>query len=301
MNTMPMPPLNAIRTFECAARHLSFSQAAAELHVTASAVSHQIKSLEEYLGTRLFLRKTRQVELTPEAISYLPAIRMSLEQISEATRRLMSRQDEVIRINVAPAIAGGWLIPRLYDFYSSHAGVEIEITTSMRLVDFTRSDVDLAVRYGKGQWPGLKSHLLLREELVLVCSPKLLEGDRGPQSAADLKRLPLLHVRPKETDWQEWFAAAGIEPFDLAKRIGFQSSPLMLDAVEAGLGYGIVSRHLIQQELASGRIVIPLDIRATGSNGYFLVYPDSRCDDPKVVLFRDWVLGQTKPYRAGSG
>lgn len=291
---MPIPPLNAIRTFECAARHLSFSRAAVELHVTASAVSHQIKSLEEYLGIQLFLRKARQVELTPEAEAYLPAIRMSLEQISEATRRLMNRQDEVIRINVAPAIAGGWLIPRLYDFYSTHTAVEIEITTSMRLVDFTRSDVDLAVRYGKGVWPGLKSHLLIQEELVLICSPKLLEGNQGPKSAEALKRLPLLHVRPKVTDWQEWFAAAGIEPFDQEKGIGFQSSPLMLDAVEAGLGYGIVSRHLIQQELASGRIVIPLDISATGSNGYYLVYPESRCNDPKVVLFRDWVLGQIR-------
>ncbi len=292
---MTSPPLNAIKTFECAARHLSFSLAADELHVTASAVSHQIKSLEAYLGVRLFRRQTRQIRLTPEGEAYLPAIRMGLEQINEATRRLMSRQDAVIRINVAPAIAGGWLIPRLYDFYSTHAGVEIEITTSMRLVDFSRSDVDLAVRYGKGKWPGLISHLLLQEELVLVCSPKLLEGDRGPKSATDLKHLPLLHVRPKITDWQEWFCAAGIEPFDLEKAIGFQSSPLMLDAVEAGLGYGIVSRHLIQQELASGRVVIPLEIHATGSNGYYLVYPESRNNDPKVALFRDWVLAQIKP------
>ncbi|WP_428623186.1 transcriptional regulator GcvA [Sedimenticola sp.] len=292
---MTSPPLNAIKTFECAARHLSFSLAADELHVTASAVSHQIKSLEAYLGVRLFRRQTRQIRLTPEGEAYLPAIRMGLEQINEATRRLMSRQDAVIRINVAPAIAGGWLIPRLYDFYSTHAGVEIEITTSMRLVDFSRSDVDLAVRYGKGKWPGLISHLLLQEELVLVCSPKLLEGDRGPKSATDLKHLPLLHVRPKITDWQEWFSAAGIEPLDLEKAIGFQSSPLMLDAVEAGLGYGIVSRHLIQQELASGRVVIPLEIHATGSNGYYLVYPESRNNDPKVALFRDWVLAQIKP------
>lgn len=289
---MSLPPLNAIRTFESAARHLSFSQAAAELHVTASAVSHQIKSLEAYLGVALFRRKPRQVELTPEAEAYLPAIRMSLDQISEATRRLMNRQDAVIRINVAPAIAGGWLIPRLYDFYASHAGVDVEITTSMHLVDFTRSDVDLAVRYGKGQWPGLDSHLLIREELVLVCSPKLLENGQGPKAAADLKQLPLLHVRPKLSDWQEWFSAAGISHCSPEKGIGFQSSPLMLDAVEAGLGYGIVSRHLIQQELASGRIVIPLDITAIGSNGYYLVYPKSRSDDPKVALFRDWMLNQ---------
>lgn len=289
---MTIPPLNAVRTFECAARHLSFSQAAGELHVTASAVSHQIKGLEEYLGVRLFRRHARQVELTPEGEAYLPVIRLSLEQISEATRRIMSRQDQVIRINVAPAIAGGWLIPRLYDFYASHAGVEVEITTSMRLVDFSHSDVDLAVRYGKGQWQGLKSHLLIREELVLVCSPKLLGEGQGPKSADDMRRLPLLHVRPKATDWQEWFAAAGIEAVDLQGGIGFQSSPLMLDAVEAGLGYGIISRHLIQQELASGRLVMPLEISATGSNGYFLVYPENRIDDPKVALFRDWMLSQ---------
>lgn len=288
-------PLNAIRTFECAARHLSFRRAAEELHVTASAVSHQVKSLEAYLGVRLFLRKTRQIELTPEAETYLSAVRQGLEQISEATRRLIHRQDAVIRINVAPAIAGGWLIPRLYDFYQSHAGIEIEITTSMRLTDFNRSDVDLAVRYGKGSWPGLKSHLLIQEELVLICSPGLLKKDQAPESAEDLRRLPLLLVKPKVTDWQEWFSAAGIAPFEPIKGIEFQSSPLMLDAVEAGLGYGIISRHLIEQELASGRVVMPLATRAPGSNGYYLVYPQSRCDDPKVVLFRDWVLGQLKP------
>ena len=295
---MITPPLNAVRTFECAARHLSFSLAAEELYVTASAVSHQIKTLEEFLDIKLFHRQTRQVSLTAEAEAYLPAIRMGLEQISEATRRIMKRHDAVIRINVAPAIAGGWLIPRLYDFYTSHSETEIEITTSMRLVDFTQTDVDLAVRYGKGKWPSLTSHLLIPEELVLVCSPKLLEHDKGPKSPKDLTQLPLLHVKPKVTDWQEWFNAAGIVLDEIKKGPGFQSSPLMLDAIEAGLGYGIVSRHLIEQELASGRVVIPFDISATGSNGYYLVYPKGRCDDPKVALFRDWVLSQIKPANA---
>ncbi|TVO77786.1 transcriptional regulator GcvA [Sedimenticola selenatireducens] len=296
---MITPPLNAIRAFEAAARHLSFSLAAEELHVTASAVSHQIKTLEEYLDIKLFIRQTRQVTLTPEAQAYLPAIRMGLDQINEATRRAMSRQDTVIRINLAPAIAGGWLIPRLYDFYNKHTDVEIEITTSMKLVDFNRSDVDLAVRFGKGHWQGLRSHLLLNELLIPVCSPKLLTKNDHPESPEALLKFPLLHVKPKATDWQEWFQAAGIAHEALKMGAGFQSSPLMLDAVEAGLGYGIVSRHLVEQELASNRIVIPFDISLIGSNGYYLVYPENRCKDHKVVLFRDWVLNQTKTTTDG--
>ncbi|MCW8944628.1 MAG: transcriptional regulator GcvA [Sedimenticola sp.] len=289
---MIIPPLNAIRTFEAAARHLSFSLAAEELHVTASAVSHQIKTLEAFLDVKLFKRQPRQVTLTPEAEAYLPAIRMGLEQISEATRRVMYRQDAVIRINLAPAIAGGWLIPRLYDFYNQHPDIEIEITTSMKLVDFNRSDVDLAVRFGKGHWEGLTSHLLITDELVPVCSPNLVGKKSYPNSPEALLTLPLLHVRPKAMDWQEWFKVADIKHDALKMGPGFQSSPLMLDAVEAGLGYGIVSRHVIEQELRSGRLVIPFDIRVTGSNGYYLVYPESRHKDHKVELFREWVLGQ---------
>ncbi|MCW8906245.1 MAG: transcriptional regulator GcvA [Sedimenticola sp.] len=297
---MGTPPLNAIRTFECAARHLSFSLAAQELHVTASAVSHQVKTLEAYLGVRLFHRRTRQVVLTPEGERYLPAIRLALEQISEATRQLMRSQDRVIRINVAPAIAGGWLIPRLYDFYRKHPEHEVEITTSMRLVDFSHSDVDLAVRFGRGSWAGLASHLLLPEALVPVCSPKLLQAENAPTSPEELAQLPLLHVRPKASDWQEWFAAAGIPRVEVKRGPGFQSSPLMMDAVEAGLGYGIVSRHLIEQELASGRVLIPFDLMVDGSNGYYLVYPEGRREDPKVTLFRDWILAQ-REQQTGRG
>ncbi len=289
-----MLPLNALRVFEAAARHLSFNLAAKELHVTASAVSHQIKLLEAYLGIKLFHRQTRQVSLTPEAETYLPGVRLGLEQISEATRRVMSRQDTTIRINLAPAIAGGWLIPRLYDFYEKYPDIDIEITTSMRLVDFSHSDVDLAVRFGKGYWKGLNSHLLIPEELIPVCSPKLIEQVGHPDSPEGLLKLPLLHVKPKATDWQEWFEAVGIPQKILKMGAGFQNSPLMLDAVEAGLGYGIVSRHLIEQELVTGRIVIPFDISITGSNGYFLVYPESRENDYKIKLFRDWVLEQIK-------
>ncbi|MCW8891035.1 MAG: transcriptional regulator GcvA [Sedimenticola sp.] len=292
---MIIPPLNAIRTFEAAARHLSFSLAAEELHVTASAVSHQIKTLEAFLEVKLFKRQPRQVTLTPEAEAYLPAIRMGLEQISEATRRMINRQDSVIRINLAPAIAGGWLIPRLYDFYNQHPEVEVEITTSMKLVDFTRSDVDLAVRFGKGQWQGLTSHLLITEELIPVCSPHLMDKANYPETPEALLKLPLLHVRPKATDWQEWFKAAGITHKALKMGAGFQSSPLMLDAVEAGLGYGIASRHVIEQELATGRLIIPFDISVTGSNGYYLVYPENRFNDYKVQLFREWVLSLLKP------
>lgn len=296
---MNLPPLNALRTFEAAARLLSFSLAAEELHVTASAVSHQIKSLERHLGMRLFQRQVRQVSLTPEGAAYLPAIHLALEQIGEATRQLMRNQDRVIRINVAPAIAGGWLIPRLYDFYSRYPEHEVEVTTSMRLVDFGRSDVDLAVRFGRGDWPGLCSHLLLTEALIPVCSPRLLQEQNAPTSPGELALLPLLHARPKASDWQEWFAAAGIPQVEVKRGPGFQSTPLMMDAVEAGLGYGIVSRHLIERELASGRVVIPFDLTVQGSNGYYLVYPEGRENDPKVTLFRDWAMTQRENALSG--
>ena len=290
---MRLPPLNAIRAFEAAARHQSFSLAADELHVTPSAVSHQIKALEEFLGVKLFLRHTRYIEMTAPAQRYLPSVQRALEELNRSTRQLMGgMSDNIITLSLAPAFASGWLIPRLYDFYERHPDIEIRLSTSLKLIDFDRSDCDLAVRYGEGQWAGLAAHRVLAEELVPLCSPKLLEVDDSPKRPEDLKRQRLLFATPRMGDWENWFSAAGVDCTGLTVGARLESIALVLEAAASGMGYAVANRQLAEQELQSGRLVVPFDIATLSESAYYLIYPSERKDEQKIRLFREWMLGQ---------
>ncbi|HYW33757.1 MAG TPA: transcriptional regulator GcvA, partial [Candidatus Bathyarchaeia archaeon] len=207
-----LPPLNALRCFDIAAKHLSFTKAAAELHVTHSAVSHQIKGLEEWLGLPLFRRVNRGLVLTEAGQAYLKPIREAFERLGDATRRLRVRERSgPLTVSVMPSFAGKWLVPRLGRFRQRHPDIDVRISASSELVDFERDDVDIAVRYGRGSWPGLKVELLMHETLFVVCSPGLLEGPDAIRKPGDIARHTLLSDLDWRIDvWQIWFEAAGL-------------------------------------------------------------------------------------------
>src|SRR3984957_14102281 len=207
-----LPSLNGLRAFEAAARHLSFTAAATELNVTQTAISHQIRRLEAELGIRLFVRQNRSLALTAEARDYLPGIRAAFNDLRLATDRLTRKEnDRVLTVSTLASLAAKWLLPRLSTFQQAHPGIDVRITTSTSLVDFKSGDVDAAIRYGRGQWPGLRADWLMADQLFPVCSPALLEGDKPLRCPEDLANQTLLHTSSiYDDDWRLWLTAAGM-------------------------------------------------------------------------------------------
>lgn len=286
-----LPPLNALRVFEAAARFESFNRAAGRLHVTPSAVSHQIRTLEEFLGVALFRRSARAVRLTEAGRAFLPPVRDALEQIGTAAEHLMRRSESpALLLSVAPEFAIGWLVPRLTDFYAAHPEIEVRLDTSIELIDFRASDVDAAIRHTPDpRYEGLVAHPLVREELVPVCSPGMVE--RGLREPADLARFTLLHSRSRAGQWQNWLRLAGVPDLVGGGRQRFPSDAVALEAAASGLGVALANRVLVQRQLAEGRLVAPFEAGYRSDYGYYLVYPESSADDARIVAFRDWLLG----------
>ena len=212
-----LPSLNGLRAFEAAARHLSFTQAASELNVTQTAISHQIRRLEEELGLRLFVRQNRALELTAEARDYLPGVHAAFNDLRLATDRLLRKDDgHVLTVSTLASLAAKWLLPRLSAFQEAHPGIDVRITTSPSLVDFQRDNVDAAIRYGRGQWPGVRADWLMADELFPVCSPALVSGNKPLRCPQDLKDHVLLHTsNTNSDDWRLWLTAAGL-PTDIS-------------------------------------------------------------------------------------
>ena len=287
-----LPPLNPLRVFEAAARFESFNRAAEHLHVTASAVSHQVKALEQYLGVALFRRAVRQVTLTEAGRAYLPPIRDALEQIGVATEQLLQRSGRsVVTVSSAPAFASGWLVPRLAEFQLAHPDIEVRLEATVQLTDFDRSDVDVCIRYSaRDSFPGLRAHALFREELVPVCSPAFAR-ENGIERPADLRQVRLLHAYTRMGQWRSWLEAAGVDDIDPEAGQRFEDNSMSLEAAVAGLGVAIVNRPLVEKHLESGRVIAPFDLSYCSEYAFHVVYPPSREDDPKVVAFRDWALG----------
>src|ERR1700685_2629811 len=215
--TARLPSLNGLRAFEAAARHLSFTNAASELNVTQTAISHQIRRLEQELGIRLFVRQNRALQLTPEAREYMPGVRAALNDLRLATDRLLRKDnDHVLTVSTLASLAAKWLLPRLSAFQEAHPGIDVRITTSTALVDFRGGDVDAAIRYGRGQWPGLRADWLMADQLFPVCSPALVTGNRPLRSPEDLAYQTLLHTSAGYgDDWRLWLTAAGL-PSDIS-------------------------------------------------------------------------------------
>src|SRR4030088_3036449 len=207
-----LPSLNGLRAFEAAARHLSFTNAASELNVTQTAISHQIKRLEEELGIRLFVRQNRALTLTPQAKEYLPGVRAAFNDLRLATDRLLRQDDDhVLTISTLASLAAKWLLPRVSMFQEAHPAIDVRITTSTALIDFKSGDIDAAIRYGRGQWPGLRAHWLIADELFPGCSPALLAGKKPLRRPEDLAEHVLLHNSAgNNDDWRLWLTAAGL-------------------------------------------------------------------------------------------
>jgi LysR family transcriptional regulator, glycine cleavage system transcriptional activator len=293
-----LPPLNAVRAFEAAARHLSFNQAAEELHVTPSAVSHQVKSLEDFLGSRLFRRAGRRVSLTRDGEGYLPAIRSALDQIDDATRRIAQHDgDAILSLSLSHTFASEWLVPRLKAFKRLFPDLELRITTQTSVPDFDQADIDVAVHRGSGDWPGLETHRVLTEELLPVCSPALLEGPTPLRHPEDLRQATLLHVMPRIEQWRDWLEAAGVPDLDPERGPKFPHTALALEAAATGLGVVVSSRLLAAPYLEDGRLVIPFDVDVPARRAYYLGYRRDRARDPKITAFRDWVLAVTQGDR----
>ncbi len=290
-----LPPLNAIRAFEAAARHLSFNQAAEELNVTASAVSHQIKALEDHFGVKLFNRLPRSVSLTPEGRDYLPAVSAALDQLDAASRRLSRHTaDTPLNLGCAPTFAVGWLIPHLSDFHDEHPDLDVRLTLTpiTRKLDFGESDTDVVIMYGTaGSWPNLTTHQLMSEQLVPVCSPSLME-EHALETPGDLRNVTLLHSIPRMGQWRNWLHIAGVEGVDSKRGLRFQATPLAISAAVAGAGVAIANRRFLEADLEAGRLVVPFDIDLPSDSGYFLIYPKENENDPRISAFREWLLGR---------
>jgi len=295
--TARLPSLNGLRAFEAAARHLSFTLAASELNVTQTAISHQIRRLEEELGIRLFIRQNRALALTAEARDYLPGVRAAFNDLRLATDRLLRKDDDkVLTVSTLASLAAKWLLPRLADFQEQHPGIDVRITTSTSLVDFQRDNVDAAIRYGRGQWPGLRADWLMADELFPVCSPSLLRGDKPLRQPEDLKGYPLLHTsNANSDDWRLWLTAAGL-PADIARQPGitFDMIFMTIQAAIDGIGVAMGRTSYVQDDIAKGRLVVPFKIALPADAGFYLVAPEGRREAPKLAAFRDWMIAATQ-------
>ncbi|MEY9750424.1 LysR family glycine cleavage system transcriptional activator [Bradyrhizobium japonicum] len=295
--TARLPSLNGLRAFEAAARHLSFTLAASELNVTQTAISHQIRRLEEELGIRLFVRQNRALALTPEARDYLPGVRAAFNDLRLATDRLLRKDDDkVLTVSTLASLAAKWLLPRLTDFQEQHPGIDVRITTSTSLVDFQRDNVDAAIRYGRGQWPGLRADWLMADELFPVCSPSLLRGDKPLRQPEDLKGYPLLHTsNANSDDWRLWLTAAGL-PGDIARQPGitFDMIFMTIQAAIDGIGVAMGRTSYVQDDIAKGRLVVPFKIALPADAGFYLVAPEGRREAPKLLAFREWMIAATQ-------
>jgi len=294
-----LPSLNGLRAFEAAARHLSFTQAASELNVTQTAISHQIRRLEEELGIRLFVRENRALSLTPEAREYLPGIRAAFNDLRLATDRLLRKDDDnVLTISTLASLAAKWLLPRLSAFQEAHPDIDVRITTSTGLIDFRGGDVDAAIRYGRGHWPGLRAEWLMADEMFPVCSPTLLTGKRPLRCPEDLRDHVLLHNTNNGDDWRLWLTAAGL-PSDISKQPGI-TFDLILMTVQAaidGMGVAMGRTTYVKDDIAKTRLVVPFKIALPADAGFYLVSPEGAPDSPKLRAFRQWLIAsaQNKP------
>lgn len=290
----PIPPLNPLRAFEVAARHLSFTRAAEELFVTPSAVSHQIKTLEESLGIALFTRDAKALSLTAAGKAYLPGVQQAFKQLAHATHQLQTHGMPALKINIPPTFAVKWLIPRMDRFMKAHPEIDLKVSTSNHTVDFSREDFDLSVRYGRGHYPGLHSELCLPVEVFPVCSPALMRGEHPLLVPADLKHHTLLHDDSTYTDvsnpnWAMWLEHAGVTGIDATRGPSFWPSHLVINAAADGLGVALAKKNWVVKDLADGLLVRPFDISLPVEFSYFIVYPEERVEDRRIAAFVDWV------------
>jgi LysR family transcriptional regulator, glycine cleavage system transcriptional activator len=285
-----LPQLNALRSFEAAARHQSFTRAADELCVTQGAVSHQVKALEAALGLKLFNRERQGLVITNAGHDYLAVVRDAFDRIALGTDRLLQRQHSgVITVSTSPDFAAKWLVCRLGRFAEAYPDIELKVSATMHHVDFACEDVDLAIRHGDGNWLGLDAVNLCTEELFPVCSPALLSSRRGIHNPEDMLQFPLLHLTDWR-DWSKWLKAAGASGEGLLYGPVLNHASMLIDAAIDGHGVALARTALAAADLINGRLVQPFQTTLPLKNTYWIVCPKATSGLPKIFRFRDWLL-----------
>lgn len=291
MSRRHLPPLNGLRAFEAAARHLSFTQAAEELNVTQAAISHQIRGLEERLGVQLFVRRNRALLLSEAGQAYLPALREAFDTIASATERLLRRDESgPLVVSTTASFATKWLVPRLATFQQLYPEIEVQISTGIGLTDFQRDNVDLAIRWGLGSWPNVSAERLFAEDMFPVCAPSMMKGKNALKKPGDLARVTLLHMTTQRDDWRLWLTAAGAKGVDPSRGPVFDQAMTVLQAAMDGLGVAIGHGPLVERDIKAGRLVAPFDVTLPVDAAYYLVAPPNALRRHKVKSFRDWLL-----------
>lgn len=301
-----LPPLNALRAFEAAGRRASMSAAAEELGVTPAAVSHQIKALEEYFNTALFHRTVRSIRLTDSGAALLPYLSEGLELWIQGCRTLeVLYNDAPLVISSAPVFAGKWLVRWLANFNEIHPDITVRLDGSLSIANFNNDGVDAAIRFGTGPYPGLHADPLVKEDVIPVCAPALLEGKHPIHNPEDLAHHTLIHVdwyaaAGTQPDWAMWLKTAGVEGVNASKGPVVTSDSLAVEAAMNGGGVVLVSQFLVRQDLASGRLVKLFDLSLASNHWYWFVCPPENLERPKVLAFRDWLVASVRddPDRA---
>jgi len=298
-----LPPLNALRAFEAAARHLNFSRAADELSVTPGAVSQQIQNLEDYVGVALFKRTPKGLLLTDPAQIALPALREAFDRLAEAASMLTAAVDgRRLTVTVPPSFASKWLLPRLGGFEALHPDVDVWVSAGMELTDFASGEVDLAIRYGAGRYPGLEVIRLMQETVIPVVSPELL-AEHPLENLSDLAGAILLHDGSPDADescpdWTMWLAARGVKGVDGARGPRFNQSSLVIEAAVGWRGVALAKRALAQADLDAGRLVAPFQIATAVDFAYYLVHPKTKGRLPQVKAFITWITDEAAAHEA---
>ena len=296
-----LPPLSALPAFDAAARHLSFTNAAAELNLTHGAISRAVRNIEDRLGVQLFERGTRSVSLTPEGAAYAAEVAAALDQISTATMAVAApRPAGVLNVSTSDGFAGRWLVPRLYRFHRAHRDIDVRISTSGLLADFVRDGVDIAIRYGAGDYEGAVSELLSEVDVFPVCSPELLGGEHPLREPADLRHHTLIHDG-FPIDWKTWLERAGVTDINPNSGVRFDSATYATEAAVHGEGVLLGRSTLVSADLAAGRLVRPFGLELKASSKYYVVYLQSALRQRRVRAFRDWLLAESALDNQSSG
>lgn len=295
-----LPPLKALRAFEAAARHLSLSQAAEELFVSPGAVSQQVKLLEEFLGVTLFDRLHRQIRLTEAGMRLQPGVAAAFNQIQVAVDSTAAfKADRPLTVSAAPSFAARWLVSRLQKFHELYPEIDVRLDTSVALTDFARSDVDVGIRFGRGNYPGLHVDILSGVDVYPVCAPGIVTASRPLDEPADLRHHQLIHYDPgtgtdrrEWPDWSMWLAATGTEGVDSRHGLRFADLTLMLDVATQGQGVALAGSVTVVDALKSGQLIKPFDLTFPLDFHYYFVTLEERLKEPRVCAFREWILAE---------
>lgn len=317
-----LPPLNSLKAFEAAARHLSVKKAAVELNVTPAAVSHQIRTLEEYLNVQLFHRYNRALELTDAARACLPKLREGFDCLAQAVERLRTHTNGgMLTVSAAPSFAARWLMPRLHRFIAAHHEIDVRVSARMRrisvdgkvdvaeraTIETWLDDSDVAILYGRGHYPDLDVHKLLALTVTPICSPQALEGEHALRTPEDLRHHLLLHddtgdMYDGEPFWEVWLKAAGVKGIDVKRGAHFSHAVLAFEAAIDAVGVVVSMPALAAEDLAAGRLIMPFDLKVKLESAYYLVCEPHAKTRPAVAAFRDWLIAEAaKDTAAGAG